>query len=62
MCTYDVYDKNNHPLRSGCKAVNSLANALNGVVNGQMKTITMTVAPTYLYVLSDWDSPMWVIE
>jgi hypothetical protein len=59
---YDVYDKNDHPLRSGCKAVNSLANALNGVVDGQMKTITMTVAPTYLYVLSDWDSPMWVVE
>lgn len=59
---YDIYDKHGQLLRSNCKAVNSLANALRGMVDGQRKTINLTVEPTYLYMLSDWDSPMWVVE
>ena len=65
-CTYDVYDKNvtsEHPdgnlVRANCVAENKLP--VNRVIAGFNKqtTITLTVNPTYLYVLSepDLDNP-----
>ena len=69
-CTYDVYDKNittEHPdgnlVRANCEAVNKLPE--NRVIAGLNKqtTITLTVNPTYLYVLSepDLDNPTIVL-
>ena len=69
-CTYDVYDKNittGHPdgnlVRANCVAENKLPE--NRVIAGgnnqynKRTTITLTVNPTYLYVLSepDLDNP-----
>jgi len=70
-CTYDVYDKNittEHPdgnlVRANCEAVNKLPE--NRVIAGLNKqtTITLTVNPTYLYVLSepDLDNPTVVVN
>jgi hypothetical protein len=61
-CTYDVYDKNvttEHPdgnlVRANCVAENKLPeNRVTAGVN-QRTLLTITVNPTYLYVLSDPD-------
>lgn len=73
--TYDVYDKNvtpEHPygnlIRYGCIADNAID--LRGIfltttsLRGQMFKLTIRVAPTYLYVLSepDIDNPTITIE
>jgi hypothetical protein len=59
-CTYDVYDKNvseAHPngnlVRENCTAVNKLPSLAYGP--NQRTILTLTVNPTYLYVLSDPD-------
>lgn len=52
ICTYEVYDLNNN-LLSVRKATNSLANVMPKM--GQKRTVTLTIEPTYLYVLSDQD-------
>ena len=63
-CTYDVYDKNvseAHPngnlVRENCTAVNKLPSLAYGP--NQRTILTLTVNPTYLYVLSepDLDNP-----
>lgn len=62
QCTYDVYDKNvttEHPegnlVRHNCVAVNKLpAQIIEAGVN-KRTLLTLTVKPTYLYVLSDPD-------
>lgn len=62
QCTYDVYDKNvttEHPegnlIRQNCEAVNKLpASIIEAGVN-KRTVLTLTVNPTYLYVLSDPD-------
>ena len=63
-CTYDVYDKNvttEHPegnlVRQNCEAVNKLPAVVAGV--NKRTVLTLTVNPTYLYVLSepDLDNP-----
>lgn len=62
QCTYDVYDKNvttEHPegnlIRQNCEAVNKLpAQIIEAVVN-KRTLLTLTVNPTYLYMLSDPD-------
>ena len=62
QCTYDVYDKNvttEHPegnlVRHNCVAVNKLpASIIEAGVN-KRTVLTLTVNPTYLYVLSDPD-------
>ena len=70
-CTYDVYDKNvttEHPdgnlVRANCVAENKLPE--NRVIAGvnQRTLLTITVNPTYLYVLSepDLDNPTMVVE
>jgi len=71
-CKYDVYDKNvtnEHPdgnlVRKDCVATNKLP-ADNVIKSGtkQRTTLTLTVNPTYLYVLSDpdLDNPTVVIN
>ena len=59
-CTYDVYDKDvttEHPdgnlVRENCTAVNKLSLKTYGP--NQRTKLTLTVNPTYLYVLSDPD-------
>ena len=51
-CTYDVYDKAGNKVRE-CTVENKLKTA--AVTHGMEYTVTLTVAPTYLYVLSDAD-------
>ena len=70
-CKYDVYDKNmttEHPdgnlVRANCVATNKLpASSLDAGVNLRT-SLTLTVSPTYLYVLSDpdLDNPTVVIS
>lgn len=54
---YDVYDRKNNLIRQGCTASNKVK--LTGVTQGVNKKLTLTVAPSYLYVLSepDLDNP-----
>lgn len=56
--TYDVYDRDNSKghgnlIRANCKATNKIQ--VSGMAPGVRKMLTLTVAPTYLYVLSDPD-------
>lgn len=51
--TYDVYDKNGNLIRKDCTATNSLK--MTDMAPGVYKQLTMTVTPTYLYILSDPD-------
>jgi len=53
---YDVYDNNGKLIREDCHAVNKIGSVLSGVKRGTRKTLTVTVNPTYLYMLSDEDS------
>ena len=67
ISTYDVWDKGEKEcLRKGCTAENTLSAVLvrEGVdlQRGRKMTVNLTVNPSYLYVLSDWDSPAFVIE
>ena len=64
VSTYDVYDKGGHPLSENRQAENSLAAPLSGLKRAQKKIITLTVNPTYLYILSNWDidNPEFVIS
>lgn len=57
VCTYDVYDKKGNKIRENCTATNKLPNLAAN--RGQFVTINLTVAPTYLYQLSepDLDNP-----
>jgi len=53
-CTYDVYNTaGTTVLRANCTATNKLK--ISGMDHGVKKTVTLTVAPTYLYMLSDDD-------
>ena len=62
VCTYDVYDKNGNLIRQNCTATNKLPNLAAN--RGQFVTINLTVAPTYLYQLSepDLDNPTIVVN
>lgn len=51
-CTYDVYDKKGNKMRE-CTVENKLK--ATNVSHGMEYTVTLTVAPTYIYVLSDDD-------
>lgn len=51
-CAYDVYDKEGNKMRE-CTVENKLKTT--NVSHGMEYTVTLTVAPTYLYVLSDDD-------
>lgn len=52
-CTYDVYDKKGNLTRQNCEAVNKLPALAAG--RNKRTVLTLTVNPTYLYVLSDPD-------
>jgi hypothetical protein len=56
--TYDVYDRDSSKehgnlIREDCKATNKIQ--VSGMAPGVRKMLTLTVAPTYLYMLSDPD-------
>lgn len=60
--TYDVYDTAGKITRANCKSVNKVN--ITGMLPGVSRTLTLTVAPTYLYVLgdNDVDNPTVVIN
>ena len=68
ISTYDVYDKKGNLVRSNCTATNTLnLNMFSGqtqALRGCRYTISLTINPTYLYMLSepDLDSPTVQIE
>lgn len=54
--TYDIYDKSGTLVRANQTAINKLDEALAAIVApGDQLTLTLTVKPSYLYVLSDND-------
>lgn len=62
QCTYDVYDKNvttehseGNLIRQNCVAVNKLPASIIEVGTDKRTLLTLTVNPTYLYMLSDPD-------
>ena len=52
-CTYDVYDTEGNKVRENCSVTNKVK--VTGMAPGVKKILTLTVTPTYLYVLSDDD-------
>lgn len=52
-CSYDVYDTEGNKVRENCTATNKVK--VSSMAPGVRKTLTLTVTPTYLYVLSDDD-------
>ena len=68
-CTYDVYDNDNNLIRQGCEAENDFdldskfGNEAH-VMRGHCYSYSITVQPTYLYVLSepDMDNPTVTIQ
>lgn len=54
-CTYDVCgtDNDNTVIRENCTASNKMR--VSGMEHGKKNTVTVTIAPTYLYVLTDPD-------
>lgn len=64
VSTYDVYDKDGNLVSENRQAENNLAAPLAGLLRAQKGIITLTVNPTYLYILSNWDidNPEFVIS
>lgn len=66
--TYNVYDKEGNLIRENCVAENTINStivpSLASIEAGEVYTITCTVKPTYLYVLSDpdLDNPTFIIK
>lgn len=58
-CEYDVYDTNGNLVRQNCKAENNLSMKVPSLKPGEKAVVTITIRPTYLYVLSepDLDNP-----
>ena len=52
-CTYDVCGTDGTTIRPDCTASNKMR--VSGMDHGKMNTVTVTIAPTYLYVLTDPD-------
>ena len=63
-CIYDVYDIEDNLVRRNCKAENDLSLRVADLKRGEMSEVTLTVRPTYLYVLSepDMDNPTVVMN
>ena len=53
VCTYDVYDRQDHQMRASCTVENKFG--LSHMTHGEQTTVTVTIAPTYLYMLGDYD-------
>jgi len=62
VATYDIYDAEGNPIRRNETAENTLSAAASTVRRGEEKTIRLTVEPSYLYVLSDWDAPTFKVD
>ena len=62
VATYDVYDKQGNLIRENATATNQLSVLSTTLQRGEQKNVTLTVEPTYLYVLSDWDAPTFHVE
>lgn len=64
--TYDVYDKKGTKLgeRTSANTISTAWTDANPAASGKKKTITLTVKPTYLYILSDneLDNPIITTE
>ena len=66
--TYDVYDRKGNLVRENSKATNTIPldifSGQSEFYRGSRYTITLTVNPTYLYVLSEdeLDSPTLVVN
>ena len=57
--TYDIYDWKGKLIDENRTAVNNLASVLSNITSitrGKKVELTLTVVPTYLYVLSDTDA------
>ena len=57
--TYDIYDWKGKLIDKDRTAVNNLASVLSNITSitrGKKVELTLTVVPTYLYVLSDTDA------
>lgn len=52
-CTYDVCGTDGTTIRPDCTASNKMR--VSGMEHGKKNTVTVTIAPTYLYVLTDPD-------
>ena len=63
-CIYDVYDIDDNLVRRNCKAENNLSLKVADLKRGEKSVVTLTVRPTYLYVLSepDMDNPTVVMN
>lgn len=62
---YDVYDAHWNLVREGCTAVNNLSSVVSPTLKpGQKSVVSITIKPTYLYVLSepDLDNPTIVVN
>ena len=54
VSTYDVYNTTGKIVREGCTSTNKVK-IESDAAPGMKKTLTLTVAPTYIYMLSDED-------
>ena len=61
VSTYDVYDQKGNLTRENCTATNKLPSSKTNLSYGQRESITLTVNPSYLYVLSDPDQDPQVV-
>ena len=63
VTTYDVYDKKGNKVAERT-ASNKLSVPLADMTSGEQRAVNITVAPTYLYVLSDFDlnNPSLIID
>lgn len=57
VATYDVFDKQGHLVRRDCTTTNQLNTVAASLLRGEQKNVTLSVEPSYLYTLSDWDTP-----
>ena len=55
ITTYDIYDHKGNLIRKDCSASNRIDGRLTSVTRGQRVTLRISVAPTYLYTLSEQD-------
>ena len=57
ICTYDIYNEAGHIIRKDCTTENVLPEQRTSLEQGYRTDLSLTVNPTYFYVLSDEDAP-----
>ena len=68
ICKYDVLDKNDNVVRENCTVENMLDLSTlferDLLARGYMYCVNLTLAPTYLYVMSepDLDNPTLIVN